>query len=98
MSLRPARRTPKKMPALECGDISRGDSMSDNDKARIGGGTLAAIVCDFIIVLALFARGPCSGNHVLSNDGPSGTPGCTVINEAPPPAPSPSEPTTGPPP
>ncbi len=69
--------------------------MSDNDKARVGGGTLAAIVCAFIIVLALFARGPWSGNHVPSNDGPSGTPGSTVINEAPPPAPSPSETTTG---
>ena len=69
--------------------------MSDNDKGRVGGGTLAAIVCAFIIVLALFARGPWSGNHVASNDGPSGTPGSTVINEAPPPASGPSETTTG---
>ena len=68
--------------------------MSDNDKARVGSGTLAAIVCAFIVALALFARGPWSGNHVASNDGPSGTPGSTVVDQAPPPAPGPSETTT----
>jgi hypothetical protein len=71
--------------------------MLDNDKGSGSGGMLAAIVCAFILVFALIVWGPWSGNHVASNDGPSGTPGSTVVNQAPPPAsdPDPSRRTTG---
>jgi hypothetical protein len=71
--------------------------MLDNDKGSGSGGMLAAIVCAFILVFALIVWGPWSGNHVASNDGPSGTPGSTVVNQAPPPAsdPDPSGRTTG---
>jgi hypothetical protein len=70
--------------------------MRNNDtEGRISGGTLAAIACAFILVFALLVWGPWSGNHVASNDGPSGTPGSTVINQAPPPAAGPSGSTTG---
>jgi hypothetical protein len=70
--------------------------MRDNDtEGRVSGRTLATIVCAFILLFVLFVWGPWSAKHVASNDGPSGTPGSTVVNQAPPPAPGPSGTTTG---
>lgn len=70
--------------------------MRENDtEGKVGGGTLAAILCAFILLFALFVWGPWSGSHVATNEGPSGTPGSTAINKAPPPAASPSGNTTG---
>jgi len=69
--------------------------MRDNDtEGKVSGGTLAAIVGAFILLFALFAWGPWGGKHVAINEGPSGTPGSTAVNSAPPPAPSPSGGTT----
>jgi hypothetical protein len=39
--------------------------------------------------------GPWNTPHVASNPGPSGTPGHTAVNQAPPPAAGPSGDTTG---
>ena len=70
--------------------------MRENDtEGRVGGRTLAVILCAFILLFALMVWGPWSGTHVAGNDGPSGTPGSTAINQAPPPAASPSGTTTG---
>ena len=69
--------------------------MRENDtEGKVSGGTLA-ILCVFALLFALFVWGPWSGKHVASNDGPSGTPGSTAINQAPPPASGPSGTTTG---
>jgi len=67
----------------------------NNTEGRVSGTTLAAILCAFLLLFALFAFGPWSGKHVAGNDGPSGTPGSTAINQAPPPAAGPSGTTTG---
>jgi hypothetical protein len=64
-------------------------------KGSIGGGTFALTVAAVVVVLALIAWGPWESNHVASNPGPSGTPGSTVVETAPPPADSPSDSTTG---
>jgi hypothetical protein len=70
--------------------------MRDNDtEGRVSSRTLATIVCAFILLFVLVVWGPWSVKHVASNDGPSGTPGSTVVNQAPPPAPGPSGTTTG---
>jgi hypothetical protein len=66
-----------------------------NPRGGIGSGTLAAIVAAFVLALALLAWGPWSTTHVAVNPGPSGTPGSTVVEQAPPPAASPSGNTTG---
>jgi hypothetical protein len=67
----------------------------NNTEGKIGGRTLAVILCAFILLFALFAWGPWSGTHVAGNDGPSGTPGSTALNPPPPPAAGPSGTTTG---
>jgi hypothetical protein len=65
--------------------------MRDNDtEGRVSSTTLAAILCAFLLLFALFAWGPWSGKHVAGNDGPSGTPGSTAIDQTPPPAAGPS--------
>jgi hypothetical protein len=72
--------------------------MPNNDRASKAGvrtRTLVAIVA-VIVAFAFFVLGPTSGNHVASNPGPSGIPGSTIINPAPPPADGPSGTTTGP--
>jgi hypothetical protein len=68
--------------------------MSNNDRASIGHRTLVAIVA-VVAAFAFFVWGPTSGTHVASNPGPSGIPGSTIVNPAPPPASSPSGITTG---
>ena len=67
----------------------------NNTEGRVSGATLAAILCGFLLLFALFAWGPWTGKHVAGNEGPSGTPGSTAINQTPPPAASPSGTTTG---
>ena len=47
------------------------------------------------LLFAVLTWGPGRVNHVESNSGPSGTPGSTVKNNAPPPAESPSGGTVG---
>jgi hypothetical protein len=70
--------------------------MPNNDReGNVGGRTLVAIVAVFIFAFAVFVWGPGSGTHVTSNPGPSGMPESAVVNQAPPPASSPSETTTG---
>jgi hypothetical protein len=67
-----------------------------NDSERkIGGGTLVAIVAVFILAFALFVQGFGNETHVASNPGPSGMAESAIVNQAPPPAGSPSETTTG---
>ena len=56
---------------------------------------VAAIVVAFVLAVAIVTWGPWNTTHVAPNPGPSGTPGSTVLNEAPPPAKGPSETTTG---
>ena len=69
--------------------------MPNNDRAsKVGVRTLVAIVA-VIVAFAFFVLGPTSGNHVASNPGPSGIPGSTTVNQAPPPASNPSGFTTG---
>jgi len=70
--------------------------MRDNDtEGRLSSTTLAAIFGVFILLFALFVWGPWGSKHVAGNDGPSGTPGSTAINQPPPPAAGPSGTTTG---
>ena len=67
----------------------------NDSKDKTGGGTLVAIAAVFIIAFALSVREFGSGTHVASNPGPSGMPESTIVNQAPPPAGSPSGTTTG---
>ena len=71
--------------------------MRDNQdrKSSINGGTLAIIAAAFILALAILTWGPWNTKHVASNPGPSGTPGSTALDQAPPPAEGPSATTTG---
>ena len=71
--------------------------MGDHKKpeGRISGGTFAAIVGAFVLVLVVLAWGPWNTGHVEINPGPSGTPGSTAVEQTPPPAASPSGDTTG---
>jgi hypothetical protein len=64
-------------------------------KTSIDGRTFALTVAAVIVVLAILAWGPWESTHVASNPGPSGTPGSTAVEPAPPPAESPSDSTTG---
>jgi hypothetical protein len=66
-----------------------------NGKGSISGGTLAIIVAAIILVFGILAWGPWSTTHVASNPGPSGTPGSTAVERAPPPAEGPTGNTTG---
>ena len=68
---------------------------SQDPKGSISGGTLAAIVAAFVLILAILTWGPGSTTHVASNPGPSGTPGSTTPDPVPPPADGPSGNTTG---
>jgi hypothetical protein len=70
--------------------------MWKNDREeKVGGGTLVAIVAVLILAFAFLVWGFGGGTHVASNPGPSGMPESTILNQAPPPAGSPSETTTG---
>jgi hypothetical protein len=70
--------------------------MPKNDReGNVRGRMLVAIVALFIFAFAVFVWGPGTGTHVPTNPGPSGMPESAVVNEAPPPAGSPSETTTG---
>ena len=64
-------------------------------EGKLGGGTLAAIVAVVILAFAFLIWGFGSATHVASNPGPSGMPESTIVNQAPPPADSPSGTTTG---
>jgi hypothetical protein len=55
----------------------------------------AAIIAAVALLLVVLAWGPGRVDHVEVNQGPSGTPGSTVKNTAPPPAESPSGGTVG---
>ena len=54
----------------------------------------AVIAVAFILAVAILTWGPWNTTHVASNPGPSGIPGSTAVNQAPPPAASPSSETT----
>jgi len=64
-------------------------------KPRTSGEMFALIVGAFVLLFALLLWSPWNLQHVASNPGPSGTPGSTAVEQAPPPAPSPSGNTTG---
>ena len=55
----------------------------------------AAVIAVVALLFLVLVWGPGSVNHVEVNPGPSGTPGSTVKNNAPPPAESPSGGTIG---
>ena len=70
--------------------------MDDRQKQNSTRATaFAAIIAAFALLFAVLAWGPGSRDHVEINPGPSGTPGSTVKNAAPPPAESPSGGTVG---
>jgi hypothetical protein len=69
------------------------DHQKDNNSTR--GTAIAAIVAALGLLFVVLVWGPGRVNHVDSNPGPSGTPGSTVKNAAPPPAESPSGGTVG---
>jgi hypothetical protein len=68
------------------------DRQKENSKRSTA---IAAIVAALGLLLLVLVWGPGSVDHVDSNPGPSGTPGSTVKNTAPPPAESPSGGTVG---
>jgi hypothetical protein len=68
---------------------------SQDREGSISFRTFAVIAVAFILAVAILAWGPWNTTHVASNPGPSGTPGSTVLNQAPPPAAGPSGTTTG---
>ena len=55
----------------------------------------AAIIAAVALLFAVLAWGPGRVDHVEINPGPSGTPGSTVKNTAPPPAENPTGGTVG---
>lgn len=55
----------------------------------------AAIIAAVVLLFVVMIWGPGKVDHVEVNQGPSGTPGSTVKNTAPPPAANPSEGTVG---
>ncbi|WP_291575683.1 hypothetical protein, partial [Bradyrhizobium sp.] len=67
----------------------------NDSEGKAGGGTLVAMVAVFILAFAFFVWGLGSGTHVAGNPGPIGMPESTIVNQAPPPAGSPSGTTTG---
>jgi hypothetical protein len=70
--------------------------MDDRQKENSTRGTaIAAMVAALGLLFAVLTWGPGRVNHVESNAGPSGIPGSTVKNNAPPPAESPSGGTVG---
>jgi len=64
-------------------------------KPRSNGEIFALIVGAFALLFAMLLWSPWNPQHVASNPGPSGTPGSTAVEQAPPPAASPSGNTTG---
>jgi hypothetical protein len=54
-----------------------------------------AVIAVVMLAVAILTWGPWNTKHVASNPGPSGTPGSTELDRAPPPAADPSEGTTG---
>jgi hypothetical protein len=68
---------------------------SQDGRAPVGGRTLAIMVGAILVVFIILVWGPWNVTHVASNPGPSGIPGSTTIEPAPPPADGPSESTTG---
>jgi hypothetical protein len=65
--------------------------MSDRPSRPAGKETIALLVGAFILVLVFLTWAPWNPQHVASNPGPSGTPGSTVVERAPAPAPGPSQ-------
>ena len=59
------------------------------------GAALFAFAAAIAFLLAILTWGPWNVSHVASNPGPSGTPGSTVKEGPPPPAPGPSGGTVG---
>ena len=53
-----------------------------------------AVIAVAMLAVAILPWGPWNTTHVASNPGPSGIPGSTAVNQAPPPAASPSSETT----
>ena len=61
--------------------------MDDRQKENSTRATaFAAIIAALALLFVVLAWGPGSVDHVEINPGPSGTPGSTVKNDAPPPA------------
>ena len=70
--------------------------MDDRQKENSTRGTaIAATVAALGLLFVVLIWGPGRIDHVESNPGPSGTPGSTIKNNAPPPAGSPSGETVG---
>jgi hypothetical protein len=70
--------------------------MDDRQKEKSTRATaFAAIIAAIALLFVVLAWGPGRVEHVEINPGPSGTPGSTAKNSAPPPADSPSGGTVG---
>lgn len=70
--------------------------MDDRQKEKSMRGTaIAAIAAALGLLFVVLVWGPGRVDHVEINPGPSGTPGSTVKNDAPPPAANPSGDTVG---
>jgi hypothetical protein len=54
-----------------------------------------AVIALVMLAVAILTGGPWNSTRVASNPGPSGIPGSTTLNQAPPPAAGPSGTTTG---
>jgi len=54
-----------------------------------------AVIAVVILAVAILTGGPWNTERIPPNPGPSGTPGSTVLDQAPPPAAGPSGTTTG---
>jgi hypothetical protein len=65
--------------------------MSDRPNRAASKEAIALLVGAFILVLIFLTWAPWNPQHVASNAGPSGTPGSTVVERAPPPAAGPSQ-------
>jgi hypothetical protein len=65
--------------------------MSDRPSRPFGKETIALLVGAFILVFVFLTWAPWNPQHVASNPGPSGTPGSTIVERTPPPAPGPSQ-------
>ena len=54
-------------------------------RSQVSAGTLAMIVAAFVVVLVFLTWAPWNPEPIASNPGPSGTPGSTIVERAPPP-------------
>jgi hypothetical protein len=61
-----------------------------NRSSRVSGRALVMIGAAFVVVLLLLTWAPWNPEQIASNPGPSGMPGSTIVERAPPPAASPS--------